>query len=152
MFTQGHRAMGNSTCAVVLVIIIITAFKGAIRDFLQSPHCANMYAQMAWAQLCANHVKHIKHSSRATCCVTCHMVWRDSSAIKFDRVWITFIVLYSIGWTINRCSRGGNWSIQRKPLAASFRKCHILQPEDSSPKRDSNPHNCIGGRLGKQTC
>ena len=38
-----------------------------------------------------------------------------------------------------------------KPLA-SFRKCHILKPEDSSPKRDSNPHNSIGGRSGKQTC
>ena len=24
--------------------------------------------------------------------------------------------------------------------------------ENSSPKRDSNPHNSIGGRLGKQTC
>ena len=23
-------------------------------------------------------------------------------------------------------------------------------PDDSSPKRDSNPHNSIGGRLGKQ--
>ena len=39
-----------------------------------------------------------------------------------------------------------------KALAASFRKCHILQPEDSSPKRDSYPHDSIGGRLGKQTC
>ena len=27
-----------------------------------------------------------------------------------------------------------------------------VQPEDSSPKRDSNTHNSIGGRLGKQTC
>ena len=29
----------------------------------------------------------------------------------------------------------------------SFRKCHILQFEDSSPKRDSNPHNSIGGNI-----
>ena len=29
---------------------------------------------------------------------------------------------------------------------------HILQHEDSSPKRDSNPRSGIGGRLGKQTC
>ena len=29
-----------------------------------------------------------------------------------------------------------------------LRKCHILQAEDSSPKRDSNPHSSIGGRLG----
>ena len=31
-------------------------------------------------------------------------------------------------------------------------KCHILKPEDSSPKRDSNPHSSIGARRGKQTC
>ena len=40
----------------------------------------------------------------------------------------------------------------QKTLATSFRKCHILQPEDLSPKRDSNPRSSIGGRLGKQTC
>ena len=28
----------------------------------------------------------------------------------------------------------------------------ILKPEDSSPKRDLNPHNSIYGRLEKQTC
>ena len=34
----------------------------------------------------------------------------------------------------------------------SFRKWLIPKPEDSNPKRDSNTHNSIGGRLGKQTC
>ena len=38
-----------------------------------------------------------------------------------------------------------------KTLVTSFRKCHILKPKDSSPKRDSNPRNSIGSRLGKQT-
>ena len=28
---------------------------------------------------------------------------------------------------------------------------HTKKPEDSSPKGDSNPHNSIGGRVGKQT-
>ena len=36
-----------------------------------------------------------------------------------------------------------------KTLVTSIRKCHI--PADSNPKRDSNPHNSIGGRLGRQT-
>ena len=31
-----------------------------------------------------------------------------------------------------------------------IRKCHILRREDSSPKRDSNLHNSIGGRLGSR--
>ena len=34
-----------------------------------------------------------------------------------------------------------------KPLVISFRRCHILKPEDSSPKQDSNPHNSIGGQV-----
>ena len=33
-----------------------------------------------------------------------------------------------------------------------LRKCHVLEPENSSPNRDSNPHSSIGARLGKQTC
>ena len=33
----------------------------------------------------------------------------------------------------------------------SFRKCHILKPENSSPDQDLNPHSSIGGRLGKRT-
>ena len=57
-----------------------------------------------------------------------------------------------IGWNINRWGRGGNQSTWRKPLVTSFRKCHILKPNGSSPKQDSNLHNSVGGRLGKQTC
>ena len=60
--------------------------------------------------------------------------------------------LYFIGWTVNQWQRGGNWSTRRKPLVTSFRKCHLLKPEDSRPKWDSNPHNSIGDRLEKQTC
>ena len=60
--------------------------------------------------------------------------------------------LYVTGWTVNWWRRGVNRSTQRKPLATSFRNCHILKPEDSSPKRDLNLHSSIGGRLGKQTC
>ena len=41
---------------------------------------------------------------------------------------------------------------EKTPGEKSFRKCRILKPENSSPKRDSNPHSSIGGRLRKQTC
>ena len=33
-----------------------------------------------------------------------------------------------------------------------LQKMPHAKTEDSSPKRDSNPHSSIGGRLGKQTC
>ena len=89
----------------------------------------------------------------ATCHVMAHVVQRDSSAIKFDRVWnriyFSFILLAG---PLNRWRRGGNRSTRRKSLMTSFRKCHILKLEDSSPKRDWNPRNSIDGRLEKQTC
>ena len=37
-----------------------------------------------------------------------------------------------------------------EPLATSFRKCHILKPEDSSPKRDSKPYNNIAWRQARK--
>ena len=80
---------------ILLIMIIIIAFKGAIRDFynlLTAPRTvSNTYAQVARAQSCANHVQHIERLSRATCRVTCYLVRRDSSAIKFDRAEIAFI-------------------------------------------------------------
>ena len=55
-------------------------------------------AQVAWAQLCANYMQHIERLSHATCCVTCHVVQRDSSSIKFYRVefifiWVSFLLV-----------------------------------------------------------
>ena len=52
---------------------------------------SNMHAQLIQAQSCTNHVQHIERLSRATCRVTCHLVRRDSSAMKFDRVEMAFI-------------------------------------------------------------
>ena len=52
---------------------------------------SNTYAQVARAQSCANHVQHIQRLPRATCRATCHVVRKDSSAIKFDRAEIAFI-------------------------------------------------------------
>ena len=76
------------SCRYVHNITIIIALKGAIRDFLQSPHSA------------ANCLQHVRSSgpgaivckSRTThrtlitckCHVTCHLVRRDISTIKFD--------------------------------------------------------------------
>ena len=48
--------------------------------------------------------------------------------------------------------KGRKLEYRRKPPATNFRIYHIPKPEDSNPKRDSNPHNSIGGRVGKQTC
>ena len=113
-----------------------------------------MYAQMAWAQLCANRVQQIERSSRvhAPCYVTCHVVRRNNSAIKLFEFNSHLFELYVTGWTINRWRSGGNQSTRRKPLATSFIKCHILKPKDLRPKQDWNLYNSIGVRPGKQTC
>ena len=74
---------------------MIIAFKGAIRDFdnlLTAPRTvSNTDAQAARAQSCTNHMQYIERLSRAACRVTCHVVRRDGSAVKFDRVEIAFI-------------------------------------------------------------
>ena len=88
-FSQSPFCAAN--CLQHVMILIIFAFKGAIRDFfhnlLFAPRTvSNMYVQVAHAQLCANHMQHIQRLSCAACHVTCHVVWRDSSATKADRV------------------------------------------------------------------
>ena len=136
------------------MIMMIIELKGAILAFTISSSRRELSptrtlrrpgynrVQIACNTQSAYHVQH----------VVCHVVRRDSSAIKFDRVenriHLSFILLAE---PLNRWRRVGNRSTRRKPLATSFRKCHILRPEDSSPKRNPNPHSCIGGRLGKQT-
>ena len=90
LIQPNHLLPYTSSFFMTIIIIIIIAFQGAIRDFLQSPHSA------------ANCLQHVSSSgpgatvckSRATrralitckCHATCHLVRRDSSAIKFDRI------------------------------------------------------------------
>ena len=78
-----------------MIIIIIIAFKVAVRDFLHSPRCAANCLPtrtLKWPR--HNRVKitcntsNVYHVQR----VVCHLVRRDSSAIKFDRVEIAFIL------------------------------------------------------------
>ena len=140
---------------IIIIMIIIIALKGAIRDFYNLLTAlrtvSNTYAQVAQVQSCANHVENIERLSCATCCVPLgrkvqlsYSVWQS-----WNRIYFSFIL---VAETINWWRRGGNRSTRRKPLTTSFQKGHILKPENSSPKRDSNPHSSIGGRLGKQTC
>ena len=80
-----------------------------------------------------NNAYHVQH-------VVCHVVRRDSSAIVFDRVEITFILDLFYWMKLLTDEGGGNQSIRRKPLTTSLRKCHLLNPDNSSPNRDSNLH------------
>ena len=62
----------SATVIIIMIIIMMIAFKGAIPQFFCNLLTAlrtvpNTYAQVAWVQLCANHVQHIGRLSRATC-------------------------------------------------------------------------------------
>ena len=79
----------------IIIIIIIITFKGAIRDFVRSPHSAtnclqHVRSSSPGAVMCKSHATHWV-LIMCKCHVTCHLVWRDSSAVKFDRVEIAFI-------------------------------------------------------------
>ena len=124
--------------------------------FLQSPHCAancfqHVHSNGPGAVECKSCAT---HRALITCNMWCAMwykgtaqLWINLTELKSHLFW-----LYFIGWTIHQWRRGGNRSIWRKPPMMSLKKCHILKPDNSSPKQDSNPHSSIGGRLGKQTC
>ena len=80
---------------IIIIIIIVIAFKCAIRDFLQSPHCAanclqHVRSSGPGATMCKSCATH-RALITCKCRVTFHLVRRDSSAIKFDRVEMAFI-------------------------------------------------------------
>ena len=74
---------------IIIVMIIVIALEGAVQDFYclltASWTVSNTYTQVARALSFANHVQHMQH-------VVCHVVERDISSIKFDRVEITYVL------------------------------------------------------------
>ena len=88
------------------VTIIIIAFKGAIQDFLQSPHSTANCLQHARSSGTGTIVckSHATHRTLITCKshVMCHLVRRDSSAIKFDRVETHLFELILLAESLNR--------------------------------------------------
>ena len=113
------KLMPTFPFAVSITKIIIIAYKGATRDFLQSPHWAprtvsNTYDQAARAQSSANYVQHIERLSRATRRVPrgtkgqlSYWLWRSWSAFTLVVVWGFFFFFFLLAETINRCQHDG---------------------------------------------
>ena len=84
------------------------------------------------------------------------MVWRDSSATKFDRVEIAFMCL--VLFLIKPLTDEGEEKIQvpGENPDGKLQKMPHTNAKDSSSNQDSNLHSCnsIGGRclLEKQMC
>ena len=93
---------------------------------------SNTYAQVAKAQLCANHVQHIERFSHTACHVP-----HDTKG-QFE---ITFMLalFHRLKPLTNEGGRGGGgWGGKlwwRKPLTTSFRKCHMPKPEIQAPTK-----------------
>ena len=63
---------------IIIIIIIIITFKGAIRDFLQSPHSAANCLQHVRTLKWPGHVQHIERLSRAS--VMLRATWYEGTA------------------------------------------------------------------------
>ena len=101
-----------------VIIIVIIALKGAIWDFynlLTAPRTvSNTYAQVAWRRRSCVQITCNTSSAYPVQPAVCHLVQRDSSAIKCDSsncIYFSFILLTG---TINWWRKGGNRRIQRK--------------------------------------
>ena len=104
--------------------------------FLQSPHCAANCLTTRTLKWLGRNVVQITYKTSSANHV-CHVVQRDSSAIKFDRVEISPILVF-FTWLTPLNDDGGevNRSTRRKPLTTSFRKCYVLKnPKFQAPTR-----------------
>ena len=125
------------TTTTTTIIILIIAFEGAIRDFLQSPHKAANCFQHArssgpGATVCKSRATH-RALITCKCHVMCHLVRRDSSSIKFDRVEIAFIRAYFVGGIIKPMKEG------RKPECPEKNPGDKLQKMSHTTARSFKP-------------
>ena len=101
-FKHKDNANGEGGSSGSLVLLLFTRFSrdcteislfGSSEVYRSRPDVLGRSARGP-ARTFSDVVQHIERLSRATC-VTCQVVRRDSSAIKFDRVEIVFILALS---------------------------------------------------------
>ena len=142
---------------VIIIIMIIITFTDAIRDFLQSPHCAVSCLQHVHSSWPGRNRMQITCNTSSSCHVqyiVLYATWYEGTAQLLSLIELKSHLLSFILLAEPLTDEGGEETgvPGENPWRRAFRKCHILKPEDSSSKRDSNPHSSIGGRLGKQAC
>ena len=127
------------------------ALKGAIRDFynLTAPRTvSNSYAEVAWAQSCANHVQHIERLSRATCSVPRGTKGQLSYWVSqgWNGIYFSFLFYWLKPWTDEGWSkliRGTNllWWITTQKFADQT-CCQIEEAQHFGRIRlDISPHS-----------
>ena len=79
---------------IIIIIIIMTAFKGAVRDFVQSPPLRRELSPtrtLKWPRRNPVQIMCNTSSVYQMQLAVYHLVRRDSSAVKFNRVEMAFI-------------------------------------------------------------
>ena len=80
---------------MMMMMMMMIAFKGAVGDFLQSLHCAanqQILLLLKWPRRNRVQITCNTPSAYHVQRVVCHLVRRDSSAFKFDRIEFAFIL------------------------------------------------------------
>ena len=130
--SQGRICPGDGT-PVIIIIIIIIAFKGTIRDFWQAPHSA------------ASRLRHVRSSGPGTIVYTSsayhvqHVVlratWYEGTAqlLSLTEYKSHLFELYFIGWDINRWRRGvpGGNPWRRASENATYYSPNIQAPSET---------------------
>ena len=90
------------------------------------------------------------HRAFIACSIPC-VTWYEGTAQLLNLTEFKSLHLALCYWLQRLTDEGGEETgvPGGNPQTTSFRKCHILKPENSSHNRDSNPHCSIGSRLGK---
>ena len=121
-------------------MIKITAFKGAIPDFLKisslrrelSPTRTLKWPGRNCVQITRN-TSGAYHVQR----VVLHATWYEGTArlLSLTELKSHLFGLYFLAEPFNRRRRGGNRNTRRKPLATSFRKCPKIQAPSETRTR-----------------
>ena len=104
---------------------------GIFYNLLSAPRTvSNMYAQVARAQSCANHVRHIERLSRAS--VMLRATWYEGTAqlLSLTELKSHLFELYFIGWTIKLMKEGRKPEYPEKTPGDELQK----MPQAHSPK------------------
>ena len=138
MFFVGCLTSQQNASGIIMMIIIIIVFKGATRDFLQSPHCS------------ANRLQHVRSSgpgaivckSRTThrALITCNMLcatWYEGTA-QLLSIYLSFILLAEpISVSQGRiCEENFTWCYTE--IEAADQASHLTQSQYTKHRADQS--------------
>ena len=139
--------------SIIIVMIIIIAFKGAVRDFFNriQRRCSRFFQSPHSTTNCLQYVRSscqgaivCNTSSTYHVQVSCYMPLGTKGQLSYwlsqslNRIYFSSILLAE---TTEPMKEGRKLEYLEKTPGDKLQKMPHTKPEDSSPKRDSNPRN-----------